>query len=114
MIVNFKVELLDFEDQPVKKTGVVVTDTGPRTVDLEENVLFSSVVVNALTSTYRSDENITPEEKLKRFALSERIVKEGLVELTIEEAALIKKLALKGCSVLAYGRIDALLEGSAG
>lgn len=113
MKVDFNVELLSYEGKPIKKTKTVTTETGRQVEELEENLLIANAVINALSGTYASDQGMDPAEKLKRFALSLEIAKGQPVELTIDDAALIKKLALMGSTVLAYGRIDALLESAA-
>lgn len=113
MIVDFNVSLIAFDGKVVKKTKTTVTEKGLVTKELEGDAMLGDVVIDAMSATYRSDENIDPVEKMKRFTLSMEIAKGKPVELTIEEAALIKSLVLKGCSILACGRICALLEVTA-
>ena len=114
MKVNLYVKLLGFDGCPVKKTKVVTTDGVPEAKEIDgEFVLLSDVIANAVSSTYRDDDKISPDEKLNRFALALETKKaKGPIEISVEDAGLIKKMAVKGCSVLAYGRICELLESA--
>ena|ERR1035437_5513339 len=67
--------------------------------------------VNALMADYQG-ETVDGNEKLKRYTLAKRIFKaDGEVELSVEEAALLKQLVPKGHTPLVVGQLFELLEG---
>ena len=112
MNINFKQALIDYDGVPVLKTKITEDADGiTRRVETDAPILLEDIVISALSASYREDAECKPKDKLERFALSLRIknAKEG-VEVTIEEAALIKKMVTKGCTVLACGRICKLVE----
>lgn len=74
-------------------------------------VTFRTVIINALMGT---PPGATGEEKLLRFLLAERVQKPGATELSVDEAALIKKCVGEAFAPIVVGRIWSALDGSGG
>ena len=113
MKVNFNKPLINFDDTPMKQNKVVeIGSTGRFDVlELNENLMLNSIIVNALSTRYKEDDNLEQRVALERFELALRIKKaKGEIEITTEDAVLIKNVALKGCTILAHGRICELIE----
>ena len=110
MKINFNKRLAGFDNKDVE----VKSDDKDEIEDKNkkpEYLLIKDVVVNILSANYKDDIKTKPEEKLTRFELAIKIKNaDSAVELTVEEATLIKKLAAKGGTILAYGRICELIE----
>ena len=94
MKVNLKTSLKAFD-------GADVTDaTGP--------VLISTLCINALMK----EDTVAGAEKMKRFLLARRIYDaEGDLDITVEEASLIKDLVGSTFAPIVVGRVYELLEG---
>ncbi len=113
MKVNFNRSLINFDDTPMKQNKVVeIGNTGKFDVmELNEELMLNSIIVNALSARYKEDANLKQRVALDRFELALRIKKaKGEIEITAEDAVLIKDVALKGCTILAHGRICELIE----
>lgn len=54
----------------------------------------------------------TPEEKVKRYALLNRILdaKNGIIDLQLDDLEMVKKIVDQHCPVLVHGRILAILN----
>lgn len=112
MKINFNTSLLDYDGQPIKKSKFVEDEDGvARRVELKDSILLSDATIAALSATYRDDVSVEAKEKLERFQLALRIKnRPDKVDLEVEEATLIKKMAAKSCTILANGRICELIE----
>ena len=58
-------------------------------------ILLSRVICNVLTAEI--PEKISGEEKVKKWLLAQKAVSQEVLELTVEEASLIKKLVNELC-----------------
>lgn len=92
---DFSQPVLDLENKPVLLN--------------EKPVTFARVVANALLS---DEKGLDGAEKLKRFALAQKIFNAtGDVELSDEERVLIKKQVETTYNSLVYARVIELLGG---
>ncbi len=73
------------------------------------NLTLGAICVQALLMTF-PDEQVTGEEKFRRYQLAERLSTGGEVEVTAEEVALLKNLAGKGYVPLMVGAVWKALE----
>ena len=84
----------------------------PKTID--QPVMASELVCTALLTPYQ-DEQPTTDEKNARFVLAERVNKarndDTDVNISIEEAALVKLLIGKQYTPLVVGQLVRILEG---
>jgi len=98
----------DFQTAAIGLTGDALKD------ETGKDITFKVVALNALLGQYDDERSLSGEEKLKRYRLAGRISKaEGAIELTIEEAALLKQLVGKAYGSLLYGLVHDFLEGKA-
>lgn len=97
MLRNFDQTIKDLEGNPVK--------------DDKENVItLKSIAIGALMASYQDEQNLSGEEKFKRYNLALKINAGGPVEISAEDLSDLKKLIGKGFSVLAVGQAYGLLE----
>jgi len=97
MHVDLNKEIKDIHGQPLEQDGRIMT-------------LASAIA----TSLVAPEQGTSSEEQLKRFILATRIYGAKLpVELTIDEAAMIKKCVARICGPLATGPICIALEEAA-
>jgi hypothetical protein len=75
-----------------------------------KDLTLKVVSVESLLATF-SDEQISGEEKAKRYLLATRIYANEELELTVEEIAKIKQLIGKGYGPLIVGQAWEMLEG---
>ena len=94
MNVNFAIPLTDIDNKEVVENG--------------SGVMLATLVTAMLLAPVPAEENLSTEDKLKRFALAFRVSKEpDNIELDAEEAGLIVSLAAKTyLSPLIVGRIN--------
>ena len=97
MKVNFGKVLVDFDGAAISAK------------DKNEAVL-RGVAVDALLAIYQDEQNLSGEEKLKRYILAEKVYKKE-DDLTVEEIALLKKLIGKAYAPLIVGQAWKILEG---
>lgn len=84
--------------------GVVMVD------EKGKPVLLNGLCVNALLADYQG-EVLTGAQKLDRYKLAKRLhVTADEIEITVEEAALIKELVAKSYTPLVVGNVYAALE----
>lgn len=100
MIFDLSNPVLSLDGEPIKDGNT------------DKLLTVSSLVINALMTTYKDDAECKGEEKLKRFNISESAMKNASqVELTSTDVAFILKYVEKaGFSPLAYKRIYEILE----
>lgn len=101
MLFDGNAKILDLKGKPVK------LDTNS-----DEDATLADVASLALTSPmFNAEDKSNSSEKVKRFKLALKITDQVLpVEITIEEAALIKKCVGELPHPLLVGRVDELLE----
>lgn len=82
-------------------------------IEVKENnqsVTAKNLIVNALMAVSQDEQNLTGEEKMKRYILAETIYKSGdEADISLEDCALIKKLIGKNFAPIAVGFIYRLL-----
>ena len=70
------------------------------------------VAIEALLAIYKDEENLSGEEKMKRWELASKIKADpDPVELAVEEVALLKKLIGKAYGAMIVGQAWKVLEG---
>ena len=100
MKIDFSTVLVDIEGKALDSSP---EDKTPATV--------SKVAIEALLATF-SDETIEGAEKLKRWELASKIKNAvSLVDITVEEITLVKKLIGKAFGPTVVGQVYQLLEG---
>ena len=105
MKVKLNTELKDFE-------GNAVIFSMATTEKEAVNATLGRMMIESLLATFRDEENLSGDEKLKRWQLAIKIKNaDVMVELTVEEVALVKKLIGKAYSTLIVGQVWELLEG---
>ena len=119
MKVKLNTELKDFEGNAmvfaVAIAGQPATDTQPAVkAQPAVNATLGKMMIESLLATFKDEENLSGEEKLKRWQLAIKIKNnaETAVEMTVEEIALIKKLIGKAYSTIIVGQVWELLEGA--
>ncbi len=73
-----------------------------------------AVATNALLSAFQDEQQLSGEDKIKRWKLAQRIHAEDAVNLTAEEIALTKKLIAKGYATLISAQAWEMLEAERG
>jgi len=71
---------------------------------------LGAVAVIALTGNYADEPQLAGEEKFARYELALRMVRGGVVELTVDQLAKIKALIGKGLGVAAVGAAWSAIE----
>ena len=75
------------------------------------NTTLAIVAENALLASYQDEQNLSGEDKVKRFVLARKIHEnEKNVELTADEITLIKKLIAKSYNPLITGESWRILD----
>lgn len=97
MQVDFSTVLVDFNNQPLKNENADLT--------------LRSVCIEALMAIFKDEENLSGEDKLKRYDLGMIIHSaNGAVDLRVEDVALLKKLVGKGYAPIIVGQVWNLLD----
>ena len=96
MKVNFKETFKDIEGNEILDGGKATT--------------LQTVAINALMAAYTDEQNLSGEDKLKRWKMSQRIFG-GEEDFSIEDVALLKKLIGKAYSTIIVGQAYEMLEG---
>ena len=95
--------------------GKVLVDIDNETIkDLKgNNATAKGVIIEALLATYNDEQNLSGEDKLKRFELALKIknTNEVVIELNTEEIVLIKKLVGRAFGTIIVGQTWKVLEG---
>ena len=77
-----------------------------------EPATVRGVAIEALFAQFKDEENLSGEEKLKRWELASKIKADpDPVDLTVEEVALLKKLIGKAYGAIIVGQAWKVLEG---
>ena len=100
MKINFDQELKTLDDQPI--------------ISESKGVTLKSAAVNALLAIYPDEQNLSGEEKAKRYVLATRIYANSgdKPDLSLEDIVLIKKLIGKAYGPLIVGQSFQILEGN--
>ncbi len=97
MKVNFSKELVDLN-------GKAINDTTGKPATLK------GVSIDALMAVFQDEQNLSGEEKLKRYKLAVKI-SSGESEVSVEEISMVKKLIGKAFGALVVGQCWEILEG---
>jgi hypothetical protein len=100
MKIKWDTKLLDLKAKPIKS-------------DSNEDVTLSDAVCNSMIAVLRGDENLSGDEKLKLFKIAMAASNGADGEITVDQAALIKKRVAMAYGALIVGRVDEILEGGA-
>ena len=85
--------------------GKPIVEDGTR-----KNLTLRDVFAVALNNL-APEEQLTPEQKFKVFELSKRIFEDTVIDLTVEDAVLIKERVGIVYSSLIYGRVCEVIDG---
>lgn len=96
MLKDFDQPVLNITGEPVKDGGVTL--------------YFKDIIAKEMILPANRDERIPADVSLKRYALAQRIINGGVVDISVDEAAIIKK-AFESYAPLIYGRIVDFVEG---
>lgn len=91
MKIDFSKDILDLDGKPTE-------------------LKLDAVSKTALLASYPDEQNLSGDEKVKRFQLALKIAPKE-VDVSVEDAALIKKLIAKGYATLVTARAWEILEG---
>lgn len=100
MQVDFSAPILDLLGNGLPAKGGKVLTLG-------------EVACEVLQAQFQDEANLSAQEKYKRYGLALKLAPGGEVDLTIEEAELLKRLIGKGCSALVMGRSFDMFEAAA-
>ena len=95
----------------IKLTEQLADYEGRKLLDGNNPVTFRRVFVTALNA-FGENERSSPEQMAMIYALSTRLYSANEIDLSLEEAALIKDRVGKTYNPLVYGRTCDLLEGN--
>ncbi len=103
--IDFGQQLTQLDGSPFTEADGVTPEKAPTTV--------RKVCVNALLASYPDESTLSGEIKLARFKLAKKIAdSRGDLELTIDEASLLKGLILKGMPIVVAGQVVPMIENS--
>jgi hypothetical protein len=99
---------LDVTREITALNGDPVWDGPPET---KMKVTVGSAVCNALLANYEEERNLSGKDKVERFTLATKLHGADLpVSITVEEAALIKRLVAKLYGPLVTGQVWNLID----
>jgi hypothetical protein len=78
-----------------------------------EDTTLRWAFTEALLASSQGDENLSGEEKYNRYKLAKKVNASDEVELSVEEAAQIKKLLPKGFTPVLVGPVFDMIEAAA-
>jgi hypothetical protein len=96
MKIDFSAAIKDFDGDAVK--------------DGDKEATLGRVACTALLASYADEQNLSAEDKVKRFRLAEIAAKGGAQEVKVDDVALMKKLIGKAFAPLIGGRAYDLIE----
>lgn len=97
MKITVTEKLKDYENKPL--------------IEDENSVVLRDIFAIALNNNSSVEDQLTPELKLKVYKLTQKIFATDKVELTVDEAALIKERVGLVYTPLIYGRVCEVLDG---
>lgn len=100
MKINFEKVFKTFDGQPIMKGA-----------DSKEPITLKWVSIESLIGIYQDEKELQGEEKLKRYKLAMKISNGNIIEISVEEIALIKNLIGKAFGTLIVGQAWEYLEG---
>lgn len=98
MLIDFQKVILDLKGDPIKLPD-------------ETELKLLTVCQESLMASFPDEQQLPAAEKVKRFVIAIKIGESSIpVDITIEEAAEIKKLVGKAYGSLVVGRVFEMLE----
>jgi len=108
---DFSAKILDLNGKSfVDDVKCPADQTGKRPCD--DETTLAVIAMRALLAPYQDEQNLSGEDKFKRFALAMKIKDGGEVPVSAEDIALLKKLIGKLYTPLVVGRAFPLLDPS--
>lgn len=106
MKISLNQKMKDIEGEVIK----VNKQKGKEVVEID--LKLAKVLITALTSNFEDEKNLEGEEKVKRFIIAQKIQrkKDGVVDLSVEDVAMIKKLVGKTWGTIVVGQVWEILE----
>ena len=83
---------------------------GKELLSEDKPTTLKTIAINALMATYTDEQNLSGEDKLKRWKMGQRIANDE-EDFSIEDIALLKKLIGKAYSTIIVGQAYEMLEG---
>jgi len=99
MLIDFQKPILDLKSEPLKMA--------------EQPFLLLNACQEALIAQFQDETQLPAADKVKRFALAMKIDNKLPIDITIEEAAEIKKLVGKLYNNLVVGRVFEIFDAAA-
>ena len=96
--------ICDLSGLPIKE------QIGP---DKFRDLTLGNAIANALQGTYEDESGLPADMKIKRYELAKKFVRLEEVEITVDEASMIKTLVNKGYTTLGVGAIFEIIEAAA-
>jgi hypothetical protein len=105
---------IDFTKPITQLDGKPLLDAAGKPVD----TTLAMVAETALLASYQDEQNLSADDKIKRFGIAKKISDaaanqlqaHGKVELSVEELAMLKKLIAKAYNPLITGRAFEILD----
>jgi hypothetical protein len=98
MLIDFQNPILDLKGEPLKLA--------------EKPFVLLNACQEALIAQFQDETNLPAADKVRRFALAMKIDNKLPVDISIEEAAVIKKLVGKLYNNLVVGRVYEIIDGA--
>ena len=102
MKIDFSAPILDLGGKPVKHQD------GAN--DVAKDMVLKDVAVPALTMPYKDEDNLAADDKVARAVIAQEIYRGGIVDVSVEDVALIKKLIGKAYGPLVVMRAYEILD----
>ena len=104
MKINFNEPFVDLSNEPI----IEKTQIGKETKDV--TIILKAICTTALLAL-QEKENLSGEEKVKRYELAKRIFAGGEINLKTEQIVLLKDLIGKSFTPIIVGQAFRMLEG---
>jgi hypothetical protein len=98
----------------VNTKGETIYDNGQPVIEsVDQKLVGRDLVVTSLLQLYADETALNAEDKERRYELASKInaVKEGAVDINLEEALLAKQLCAKLYAPLIFGQLAKILKG---
>lgn len=108
MKIYFTQNLVQLDGSPLEFTTMACPACGrPRE---SRPATLRGACANALVAQFQDEQNLSGEEKVKRYQLAMKIINEDAVDLPAADVALIQKLVAKVYGPLIVGQVWEMLE----
>lgn len=96
MKLDFSTKLKDIKGKPIK--------------DGDTEITLGAAAAHALLQRYEDERNLSGDESARRFKLAVLVVDGGKQEVTVEQAADLKKFVAKAYAPLIVGRVYEIID----